>query len=64
MEYEFTENIAKELGIGGDELQKIIDRLGIKTLQTASPPSEKEVSTAVRRRDAEQLRKYCTEKVG
>ena len=33
MEYEFIENVAEELGVKGDELQIIIKRLGIKTLQ-------------------------------
>jgi hypothetical protein len=64
MEYEFIENVAEELGIKGDELQIIIKRLGIKTLQMGVPPSGARVAMAVNRQEAMKLRNYYAEKVG
>ena len=64
MEYEFIENVAEELGVKGDELQIIIKRLGIKTLQMGVPPSGARVATAVNSQEAMKLRNYYAEKAG
>jgi len=64
MEYEFIENVAVELGIKGDDLQKIIKRKGIKTLQMGVPPSGARVAPAVDRRDAMKLRNHYARKAG
>jgi hypothetical protein len=64
MEYEFIGDIAAELKVAGDDLQKTSDKLGIKTLQMAVPPYGVEVSSAVSHEDAVQLRDHYAETAG
>ena len=62
MEYEFIANVGAELGIKGPDLQKIIEQLGIKTLQMGVPPTGAKVASAVNHLDAMKLRNYCAGK--
>jgi len=62
MEYEYIDDLAVELKSDVDALRKVIDQLGIKTLQTAVPPSGVKVSTVLYYRDAEWLRAYVAAK--
>jgi hypothetical protein len=58
MSYEYLDDIAEELGVEGEELQEVAHHLGIRTLETAVPPYGADLSTAVSRQDAMQLRDY------
>jgi hypothetical protein len=62
MEYEYIDDLAEELRSEVDALRKVIDQLGIKTLQMAVPPSGVKVTTVVYYRDAEWLRAYIAAK--
>jgi hypothetical protein len=62
MEYAYVDALAEELKIDVDALRKVIDQLGIKTLQMAVPPSGVKISTVVHHRDAERLRAYFAAK--
>lgn len=64
MEYEYVEDIAEELHVCSDDLQRAIDELGIKTLPMAVPPYGVDVSPAVSRQDAVQLRNYYANVTG
>lgn len=64
MEYEYIEDIAEELHVPGNDLQKAIDQLGITTLPMAVPPYGEDVSPAVTRHDAAQLRDFYADRTG
>jgi Mn-dependent DtxR family transcriptional regulator len=58
MGYVRIEDVAEELNVDRDVLQKAIGRLEIKTLKLTAPPHGDLVSAAVDREDAERLRGY------
>jgi hypothetical protein len=64
MDYEYLEDVAGELEVDSDRLQRALHQLGIKTLQLAAPPYGVELSTAVKHRDAERLRSYFAAQSG
>jgi hypothetical protein len=58
MNHEYIDDLAADLRIDSFGLHKVIQRLGIRTMQTAVPPYGVEVSEAVSHDDAERLRRY------
>jgi len=64
MDYEYLEDVAGELKVDSDVLQRATRQLGIKTLQLAAPPYGVELCTAVKHQDADRLRSYFAAQAG
>jgi len=64
MDYEYLEDVAAELDVDGDGLQRALHQLGIKTLQLAAPPYGVELCPAVNHQDADRLRSYFAARAG
>lgn len=58
MDYEYINDVARELSMDSERLRTTADQLKIETLKVSVPPYGVEVSAAISRSDADRLRSF------